>query len=242
MAISLRSDKYSRIFQRMVTGLQIAKNQEAFMRFMTLTTARRVLRPIENSFNLLKMRIQRATYKKDGFKGFKFNRYFKLRTSEGFGVLHIIYWGRFIPQNWLSKNWHNIHGAKIVDIRKCYSRRRKVNGLVGYLLSRYLQRQPIERMSYGWKWAWLGFCKSWVKIKEIYGQMKRSQISSMRLLSTYIIQLKTHWNNGFYTKTTFSAPKYNFQGLFSNQSVRAWQTILWQPPSTTRMTKIDKFV
>lgn len=212
------------------------------MRFMTLTTARRMKRTIEQSFDVLKMRILRATVKKDGFLGFKFNRYFKLRTSEGYGVLHIIYWGRFIPQRWLSKNWDDIHGAKIVDIRKCYSRRRKVNGLVGYLLSRYLQRQPIERMSYGWKWAWLGFCKSWRKFKEIYGQMRKTTVSSMRLLNTYKIRLITHWNNGFYRKTVFIAPKLNFQGLFSNQSVRAWQTLLWQPLSTTRMTKIDKYL
>jgi hypothetical protein len=74
-----------------------------------------------------------------------------IQTDEGNGVLHEL-WGwhvrpgersrRFyIPQKWLSKNWEEIHGAKIVVI-KAYrygdqSRRR----LSRYLISQYLGDQ-----------------------------------------------------------------------------------------------------
>lgn len=209
---------------------------------MTLTSSNTSKHPIKKSFDILRKRIARAKYEKDGFLGFKFNRYFCLRTSEGNTVLHIVYWGQYIPQRWLSRTWNKIHGAKIVDIRKCYSNRRKVNGLVGYLLSRYLQNQPIERMSYGWRWAWLGFCKSWTKFKQIYGAMRKSTYSSFRLLGSYAIYHTVRWQGCFSYLPMYIVEGYNFFGKYSNQSVRAWLTTLWIPPPTTYMRKLEKYL
>ena len=147
--------KVKRAFQRLCTGLSIGCNQGAYYRFMTLTTAKGVDRDINKDFDVLKMRILRAKPGRDCFFGFKFNRYFKLKTAEGNGVLHIIYWGRFIPQEWLSRAWSEIHQSSIVDIRSAYCKRgQNVKGFVGYLLTNYLTKQPILCMSYGL--AWLG--------------------------------------------------------------------------------------
>lgn len=166
--------RQARAFHRLLTGLQIGQNMQAQMRFMTLTTAKRAKRRLRQSFDVLKLRIKRATYEHDGFVGFKFNRYFCLRTSEGNGVLHVVFWGRFIPWKWLQQQWIDIHGARGVDIRKVYDKRNKrVGGLVGYLITNYLSEQPIERMSYGWRWAWLGFCKSWKRVQETYNNLRR---------------------------------------------------------------------
>ena len=135
--------KQNRAFQRMFTGLQIAQNNNAFMRFMTLTSPKSPKRTIKKSLDILKKRIARATVEKDGFVGFKFNRYFCLRTSEGNGVLHIVYWGRYIPQAWLSRMWNEIHGAFRVDIRACFTKRRKVDWLSG-LLADELSQQTTD--------------------------------------------------------------------------------------------------
>jgi hypothetical protein len=157
-----------RRFHRLISGLNVGAAQNERVRFMTLTTATGVKRHINKSFDALKKRIQRATYKKDGFRGFKFNRYFKLETEEGNGVLHIVYRGRFIPQEWLSKIWAKIHeGSYIVDIRELHWRR-GTRKLTNYLIVNYLQSQKTLRMSYGWKWVWLGFCRSWEHIKFVY--------------------------------------------------------------------------
>ena len=114
---------------------------------MTLTSAPKNKRPIKKSFAVLKLRKEGATYEKDGFVSFKFNRYSCLHASEGYGVLHIIFWGRFIPQDCLSKNWLDINVAFRADIRASFTKKRRVDGLVGYLLTNYLTRQPIEGMS-----------------------------------------------------------------------------------------------
>jgi hypothetical protein len=46
--------------------------------------------------------------------------YCKVKTNEGNWVLHVIFRGEYIPQEWLSKTWEELHGAKIVYIEKLY--------------------------------------------------------------------------------------------------------------------------
>lgn len=179
--------KNARMFQRLATGNQIAKYREAETRIITLTSSREkrfyrnrkgeiVERTIRQSWQNLRNRIKRATIEKDGFRGFNLNKYYAVRTSEGNGVYHIPFWGgNFIPQKWLSKTWEKIHGATIVYIQKV--EKKTVAGLTGYLLDRYLTNQPIERISYGWGWAWLGFCKSWENVKLTYNNMRKGSLT-----------------------------------------------------------------
>lgn len=224
--------KLARIFHRMATGLQIAQNEGEQMRFMTLTTApNRVkkrngeIRTITESFELLRSKIKWSTIKKAGFKGFKFNRYYCLRTEEGNGVLHIIFWGRYIPIDWLRRTWYEIHGAIQADVRMVSTKRKRVNGLVGYLLDRYLLNQKIKRMSYGWRWAWLGFCKSWKNVKQTYGMMHVGRGELGRVIHRRA-------QDALYT-VNHSIP---FGEMFSNGSINAWHCQLWGH----RITSIQK--
>ena len=229
-----RSDYQARTYHRLLTGLQIARNQNLFGRFMTLTSSFQSINPIKHSFDILRTRIERATYEKDGFQGFKFNRYYCLRTAEArpyqknrtLGVLHIIYWGQYIPYDWLVEQWKDIHQAFKVTIQACFTKRRKVDGLVNYLLTNYLSDQPIVRMSYGWKWAWLGFCKSWKKYKQIYKRMKCTP--RKYALLGFRIPLKLY--------AQFGLPTFNR----SNQVMSAWHKILHTPPPTSRQKKLMK--
>jgi hypothetical protein len=67
--------------------------------------------------------------------------YFSLRTGEGVsGVWHIAWFGYFIPHQWLSEQWEELHQAKnvsLVDHGKVKSSKR----LVGYFLSHYFKGQ-----------------------------------------------------------------------------------------------------
>src|SRR3990170_8880680 len=98
-----------RRFHRLVSGLTVGTNFSERMRFLTLTIANGVTRDINKSWTVLKMRIWRTF-------GWKINRYFKLKTAEGNGVLHIVYRGKFIPQKWLSEAWFDIHRSRILAI------------------------------------------------------------------------------------------------------------------------------
>lgn len=165
---STLSDQQRRAYQRVKTGINAALRAGEYLRFMTLTTADGVKKQLNKSFNHLKMRIERANRKRDGFTGFKFNKYFKIETYEGNGVLHIVYRGtrkHYIPQKWISDTWAEIHQkSEVVDIRVV----KQSDRLAAYLTANYLMKNPIKRMSYGWAWLWLGFVKSWEHIKETY--------------------------------------------------------------------------
>lgn len=211
--------KQGRIFHRLVTGLQIAINKNEIMRFLTLTTAPNAKRDIKKSFDVLRKRIMRANRWKDGFSGFKFNKYFCLRTTEGLGVLHIVFWGKFIPIQWLKKNWLDIHGAYEVDIREVKTKKKKANGIVNYLITNYLTTQPIKRMSYGWGWAWLGFCKAWKNVKQVYSDLRHT--STYVKLGSKITDIKTY-----------------FRDTRRSHYITAWNSILWNPPKSSRMKKL----
>ena len=91
--------------------------------------------------------------------------YIKFKTNEGYGVLHIIFVGAFIPQQWLSRNWEEIHGAKIVDVREVRGEKR----LARYLISNYLVTQTFVRMSWSWGCVFRGFVNMWKWFIRKYG-------------------------------------------------------------------------
>lgn len=243
------SRKNRRMFHRMVTGNQIAKYRQAETRVLTLTSAEEGKwylgkdgqeheRTIKQSWAALRKRIQRGNndpqHPELNFRGFKLNKYYAIRTSEGNGTYHIPFWGgNFIPQKWLSMMWEKIHGAKIVYIQ--YVKKRTVAGLTGYLLDRYLQNQPIERISYGWGWAWLGFCKSWENLKSVYCNMRKGKLTYQDGKIVYDQWIwnpyRDKWQIGVKWKNKVSA-----------KPVSAWKSILGNHRVTSRQTKLIKYL
>lgn len=194
---------------------------------MTLTSTKTPKRSLRQSFQNLRNRIKRAKLARCGFNGFNFNRYYCLRTDEGNGVLHIVFWGKYIPIDWLRNAWYEIHGAVQADVRMVSTKKNKVNGLVGYLLDRYLMKQKVKRMSYGWKWAWLGFCKSWKNVKENYRLLRvgQKELRSLRIHRAA--------SGAYYSKRN-GVP---FIEMYRSRSIEAWRSILWEHPVTSRQTR-----
>ena len=149
-----------KVYHRLISGLQVANHRKQKVRFMTLTSSHiRESRFLNKHFEILKKRIERKF-------GFKFNQYFKVETTEGNGVLHIVFCGKYIPQKWLSNQWKEIHKSPIVDIRIVKG---DSKGIARYLVGDYLCSQPIVRMSYGWGWVHKGFTSSWCGTRKVKG-------------------------------------------------------------------------
>jgi hypothetical protein len=145
------SGKMKRAFHRLVSGFTRARYRGDRLRFMTLTSVPGgSLCGLARDFQVLRKRISRE---------FRFLiEYWMIRTNEGHGVLHVVFKGGFVPQDWLSRAWLSIHGAKIVDIRVL---RGKPSRLANYLVGNYLCKQSFERMSWSWRWVFRGFCGLW---------------------------------------------------------------------------------
>lgn len=155
------SPKARRWYQRMLSGVTHHEANRRRIRVITLTTsprARALGFNLNDDFQVLRKRIQRR------WPGAGFS-YWKLRTSEGNGVLHILYVGPWIPQSWLSQNWDEVHNSPIVYIQE-FKRRRK--RLVSYLLSHYLPGHDhgglYTRMSWSWSWVFRGFATAWAYV------------------------------------------------------------------------------
>ena len=105
---------------------------------------------------ILRQRIEREF----GYHGLE---HFQVRTNEGHGVLHIFWaWKEkrpgfrsrsfYIPQDWLSRAWEEIHGAKIVWICRLKNSKKSVKAVSAYAVSQYCAEQNgFQRMSWSWK-------------------------------------------------------------------------------------------
>lgn len=162
------SKKQKRTYGKIIAGFKraIALNQR--VRFMTLTSAPNTnFKDIGHAFQILKQRITR-----------KFGKmaYIKVTTSEGNGVIHVLYRGPYIPQSWLSNAWKEIWGSEIVDIRLV---KETTGRMASYLAAQYVAGQDLYvRTSESWSWIYrrstgifkyilntFGF-KKWVKSLE----------------------------------------------------------------------------
>jgi len=120
-----------------MSGLQYATIRCVVVRFITLTTSSKgAKRSMYHDFRCLKYRIKRH------FGEFE---YLKVNTNEGYGVIHLLYKGTYIPQGWLSQNWDDIHNSPVVDIRFM---RGGTNGLGSYIVSQYLSNQRCSFIRY----------------------------------------------------------------------------------------------
>jgi hypothetical protein len=172
--------KQRRAFQRLISGLTVGKSRHERLRFMTLTSSpESKCRKLNADFRSLKMRI---------FRKFHFKmKYWKIRTNEGNGVLHIVFRGKYIPQNWLSEQWADIHKSPIVDIRSLRERRKGLTGIVFYLIGNYLSKQSSVRMSWGYSWVFPAFVRSWKSLLEKYGFKRGLELWNKLLCSPFVV-------------------------------------------------------
>lgn len=113
---------------------------------------------------------------------FKF-KYFKLKTREGGGVMHIVFRKAYnvpkIPFAWLSRQWSKIWGSPRVNISEI--KVRDSQKLSMYLVGQYFAKQPVIRMSYGHHWVFPGFAKSFKHLIEVYGFKRAIEIWDRRM-------------------------------------------------------------
>lgn len=147
------SKKQKRAYHRLLSGIKRALARGQQLRFLTLTSSEWSVRDRLNAnFEVLRKRIEHKFKSKI--------QYWKIRTNEGFGVLHVIFKGCFLPQSWLSSQWMDIHRAPIVDVRSVQGSD-SGRGLAYYVVGHYLSHQSFERMSWSWGWVFKGFVSYW---------------------------------------------------------------------------------
>lgn len=183
------SRKQKRCFHRLMSGLY--RHRDEALRFLTLTSAPDMKRSIGDSFNVLIRRMKRIRpidfvdlgyltldavqhlygYNEEAwFEPLSDFEYLKVKTNEGFdGVFHILYYGSYFPQGWLSEQWEDITGtARGVDIRQCKRKPYDLVNLASYCINQYVAGQ-IEFVSYFTSndWCIPGYVHLWNELKKL---------------------------------------------------------------------------
>lgn len=175
--------KQKRSYQRLLSGITRARNAGEVIRILTLTSPSSHPRTPEGG-QLLARRFQvlrKSVQRKYGY----LLEYCRVRTDEGFGVLHVVYRAGkkgYIPHSWLKKEWYRIHGANIVFIQKLYGKNKRI---AGYLASHYISRHhSFMRTSWSWSWCFRGFVGMWNQIRRNASSLSAAIIEWNILLRT----------------------------------------------------------
>ena len=152
-----------RVYKRCRQGM--ASHDGERMSFLTLTSPGKEQQnyPLETSLKILIARIRRK---------FGNIEYFAVRTNEGNGVYHILFFGPYVPQKWISEQWAQLRGAWSVDIRAvgdivC---RRRVSR---YVIRQYLAEQvSLVRASMSKHWLKVPAYRIKAVLKSLRHQMK----------------------------------------------------------------------
>lgn len=173
-----------RCYHRIKSGLTWHKNE--ILRFLTLGSAPGMKRSQQESFRALKERIRRLTLSTlydDGYitkhqllthytgkpLGYAPQlNYINIRTDEGpDGVLHILYFGDFLPQSWLKDTWSELTGTcKSAYIRMCKNPTYDEKRLAQYCVDQYCAGQSeYLRFSCSKDWVYPGFVRHYRILK-----------------------------------------------------------------------------
>ena len=184
------SKKQRRTYGKIMKGLKVARKKGKTVRFLTLTTSKTCIdqknyeitgSSLNNDFRKAKQRIKRMTPYKMAKRGyiptskiryyypnmalgepFEFE-YLKVETNEGFGVLHILYQGPYLPQTYLVDIWTEVHLSFDVNIKAITNNRRDHKKSASYIVSQYCASQGSSyvRSSMSWNWIWRGWSHDW---------------------------------------------------------------------------------
>jgi hypothetical protein len=140
-------------------------------------------------------------------------KYYKVKTSEGGGVLHIIFRKdknrARIPKEFIHKQWLRIWGTWNSSISQvCVN---DANRLSRYLIGQYFSKQPVLRMSYGHQWVFKGFSKSFKHVIEVYANMRREQSRATKQGASTFKQSVYAWNQAIKAGVL---PKTGYQQRF----------------------------
>jgi hypothetical protein len=149
----------------------------AFLNRVELTTAP------DGDGSLLRLHLQELRRRVERDLGFNGVEMFVVETTEGNGVLHMVWaWSGsrdfIIDQRWLSKQWRRIHGAPIVFIRRMRLSKEDIRRVGRYFTLQYLsdQRGALKRISWSWRRSRFAIGKAWAFMVKAYRSRSKFSI------------------------------------------------------------------
>ena len=191
------SHQQKRVYHRCMSLLHYWMSYGYQILWVTLTSSNESdVDQMNDHFTTLKKRIERTF-------SYASIEHLAIRTDEGNGVYHLflaykLQKGRrqkrfYIPQGWLSKQWNDIHSARVVWIKHVENSPSSKKRLSRYCVSQYCANQNLlRRVSWSWKRGLGGaLVGTWNSIKDTCVSGKSEALSVWnRVLSGETVILK----------------------------------------------------
>jgi len=165
------------VFQRLTSWCFEAVGRDCQLVRVDLTTA------TDGRADSLRLHLHELRRRVERHWRFPHVEMFVVETSEGNGVLHMVWaWlgnrSFYIPQGWLSDEWARIHGAPIVYVRKMAVSKKDIKCVGRYFALQYLSDQggALVRMSWSWWRSRVALARGWEALKA--AARKRSEAST----------------------------------------------------------------
>jgi len=163
------SRQQKRVFQRLTSWCYETKSRTCQLLRVDLTTA------AGGPSHLLRRHLQELRRRVERDLGFKSIETFVVETTEGNGVLHMVWaWVGdrefIVDQHWLSEQWEKIHGAYVVWIRRMNLSKQSIKNVGRYFAVQYLsdQRGALRRISWSWRRSRFAIGKGWHFMKRAF--------------------------------------------------------------------------
>lgn len=186
--ISTWSKKEKRTYSCAINGLRRCLFKKIPVFFLTLTSAPHQGSNLALNWELLVKRIRRTL--KMAF------HYMKVETSEGNGVLHVLFHGAFQGWEyrnvhaWFSKTWGELHKSPVVwctNVRYDNTKR-----IAGYMVQYVSSQKGFLRKSQSRDWIFAGWRSKFLGLISTYGFSK-----GLSLWSPYLLHYTPSQSNTF---------------------------------------------
>ena len=154
-----------------------AKNQK--LRFLTLTTAGKAPRTVKETADDWRAFVKRVRRRYGEFEFLKVVEW----TKSGLEHLHILFRGPYIPQEWISSTWEEIHGAKITYVEEVKGTR----ATIANYLTKYIVKGE-ERFNWSKNWVYPGFVGDWKAILRKTETVKEA----VQVWNAYLFRVANH--------------------------------------------------
>jgi len=174
------SGKQKKAFARCLDGLRKANLLGLNVRFLTLTTPACNGEALSNDekkeFIQLQWRKLYGKLKKND--SYDIDEYFSVRTSEGNGVIHIVFTGDYIPFNYIMEEWVKINGTPFIWICDPYKKFNDDRAVARYFVSQYVGFKQNIDFVYGFSrnWVYSGSGKDYKACKRLSHDYDREPI------------------------------------------------------------------
>jgi len=169
-----------RLFQRCMSGVELAFIRGQRVRILTLTSSPSSV-DLHRHWTMFVRRVRRA---------YGLFEYLAVKefTSSGLVHIHALFVGSYLPFSWVKETWFELHKAKDVFIQAFRGSKKRMGA---YLCKYVAKDKTSNRYWWSWRWVYRGFVSEWKLIVKAYG--KNSVRTWNKLLRGHFIALGTMW-------------------------------------------------